>query len=165
MAGDDTFTVYFIEVYDADADDRRGASSQFGDELYETAEQAQDEVDRLNAEDDRFEREHNFASRHRAWERQVLEFDALAGAGLRDPKDRPAEPVFKPLNRFSVGEMSVIRAPTCNALIHHGPGHQSRSECERRGRHDTHAVNLGGCRILEWEGPTASTGAGDESPL
>jgi hypothetical protein len=42
----------------------------------------------------------------------------------------------------------------CPAIIAHGPGHQSRTECEIRGRHEIHQATLFGTHtgIYEWEG-------------
>lgn len=37
----------------------------------------------------------------------------------------------------------------CPAKIHHGPGHQSRTECKLTGEHDVHEAHVGG-RVLRW---------------
>lgn len=40
----------------------------------------------------------------------------------------------------------------CQAILHHGPGHQSKTYCEAGGRHDEHYAEVMG-RYVTWEGP------------
>lgn len=51
----------------------------------------------------------------------------------------------------------------CPALIAHGPGHQSKSHCERKGEHDQHMAE-GPRDIYRWHGMFSFSGFFDESP-
>ena len=53
----------------------------------------------------------------------------------------------------------------CDAVLHHGPGHQSTSKCIHSGPHEIHEVDYGGRGdVAEWRGPEAFTGHNDEPP-
>lgn len=44
--------------------------------------------------------------------------------------------------------------PRCEAIVCHGPGHQTRTRCEVRGEHDTHFVSdLPDYGSFEWSDP------------
>lgn len=51
-------------------------------------------------------------------------------------------------------EMSEIAIPEaeepCQAKLHHGPGHQSTTECEVRGPHTMHVVHYNGGQRATW---------------
>jgi hypothetical protein len=52
---------------------------------------------------------------------------------------------------------------TCQAVLFHGPGHQSTARCEATGAHDVHhAVYVG--QYAEWTGMEAMTGYFNEPP-
>jgi|GEM_PF-3819173 len=51
--------------------------------------------------------------------------------------------------------------PPCDAVIYHGPGHQSKSHCTRRGPHPQHAYPP---RDLYWSKKKDYSGFFDESP-
>jgi len=51
----------------------------------------------------------------------------------------------------------------CAAVIHHGPGHQTTSRCERTGSHAMHQNTQTG-RLLKWVGEIGYTDAFDQNP-
>jgi hypothetical protein len=53
---------------------------------------------------------------------------------------------------------------TCEAVIWHGPGHQSRTRCRVEGPHDIHEAVYGGNSFAQWRGDEATTGVFDEPP-
>ena len=59
-----------------------------------------------------------------------------------------------------------MTAPPCDATIHHGPGHQSRTHCRvRQQPHDWHEAVYGSdSTFATWRGKDAFTGAFDEPP-
>jgi hypothetical protein len=67
--------------------------------------------------------------------------------------------------RYAKAQKEVIKAfyalPRCEAVIHHGGGHQSTSRCERRGPHKQHANGSYG---LYWSKMEAFSGYFNESP-
>jgi hypothetical protein len=51
----------------------------------------------------------------------------------------------------------------CLAVLYHGPGHQSKAQCQVVGEHEIHeAVYLG--TFAQWRGDEATTGFFDEPP-
>lgn len=53
----------------------------------------------------------------------------------------------------------------CTAAIWHGPGHQSRTFCEKKGKHDVHEAIYGYDRSLaQWKGDEVYSGFFDEPP-
>lgn len=53
----------------------------------------------------------------------------------------------------------------CLATIYHGPGHQSRTRCQRKGRHVIHEANYGSCeQFARWCGLKVFSGIFDEPP-
>jgi hypothetical protein len=51
----------------------------------------------------------------------------------------------------------------CTSTLHHGPGHQSTTRCQKRGPHAVHAARYGsGDDYIEWYGRNAVTGFFDE---
>ena len=51
----------------------------------------------------------------------------------------------------------------CNAILHHGPGHQSRTFCELKGNHKIHKTEYGLYRqVMEWKGKEACTDFWDD---
>jgi len=59
-----------------------------------------------------------------------------------------------------------IRPPEpCTAYLQHGPGHQSKTFCFLRGRHEIHQTIYGSAQqSASWRGPSATTGFFDEPP-
>jgi hypothetical protein len=56
-------------------------------------------------------------------------------------------------------------AEPCNAVLYHGPGHQSKTLCQRTGVHKVHECVYGSDeQFAQWYGVKASTGAFDEPP-
>jgi len=51
----------------------------------------------------------------------------------------------------------------CTATISHGPGHQSRTKCERTGPHDLHYAHVMRTET-QWRGEHVFSGASDEFP-
>lgn len=51
----------------------------------------------------------------------------------------------------------------CPSLLHHGPGHQSKTHCELTGEHEQHRAEVMR-EVMYWSGLNASTGFFDESP-
>lgn len=57
------------------------------------------------------------------------------------------------------------KGPKCDAVLHHGPGHQSTTKCERVGKHEVHMCLYGRYeRVALWTGDEACTGFFDEPP-
>lgn len=55
--------------------------------------------------------------------------------------------------------------PRCEALIWHGPGHQSRTRCYLKGKHEIHETRYGRYdQIARWKGDKALSGFADEPP-
>lgn len=53
----------------------------------------------------------------------------------------------------------------CKAIIHHGPGHQSRTHCEAKGQHEIHRAVYGSMRqYAEWQQQEIFSGFFDEPP-
>ena len=53
----------------------------------------------------------------------------------------------------------------CDAVLCHGPGHQSKTRCILKGRHDTHYCIYGSYRTeAYWKGMKKFTGFFDEPP-
>ncbi len=50
----------------------------------------------------------------------------------------------------AVRVIGELRGKLCEAVIHHGPGHQSTTSCQLTGKHETHEANLAG-QVVEWE--------------
>jgi hypothetical protein len=50
----------------------------------------------------------------------------------------------------AVSVITELKGKPCDAVIHHGPGHQSTTGCHLRHEHVTHEANLAG-QIAEWE--------------
>lgn len=55
---------------------------------------------------------------------------------------------------------------SCEAVLWHGNGHQSRTKCQLKGKHTLHHT-VYGCYDQEasWKGKEACTGFFDESPI
>ena len=53
-------------------------------------------------------------------------------------------------NQKGIDLITELRGKPCEAVIHHGPGHQSTTKCYLRQKHTTHEANLCG-EIAEWE--------------
>lgn len=51
----------------------------------------------------------------------------------------------------------------CTAVIHHGPGHQSKGQCERTDVHSQHRYTVPGGDTYYWHGPESFSGFFDES--
>lgn len=49
----------------------------------------------------------------------------------------------------------------CRAVLHHGPGHQSKAHCDVLGPHDVHEARVMG-QQARWRGMDSSTGFFDE---
>jgi hypothetical protein len=60
--------------------------------------------------------------------------------------------------------LQALREP-CTAVIHHGPGHQSKTTCEHKGPHTEHGAWLGGehTGYYEWTSDHASADYDGES--
>jgi hypothetical protein len=54
----------------------------------------------------------------------------------------------------------IMWKANCQASIRHGPGHQSRARCNRRGPHEVHSVD----DEWFWRGDEGSTGFFDDTP-
>lgn len=53
----------------------------------------------------------------------------------------------------------------CNAIIYHGPGHQSRTRCYLTGTHNIHETRYGSFdRLARWVGDEVFSGFFDEAP-
>lgn len=53
----------------------------------------------------------------------------------------------------------------CSAVIHHGPGHQSKTRCGLTSPHEIHEAVYGSLRqFAEWRGDAVTTGFFDEPP-
>lgn len=53
----------------------------------------------------------------------------------------------------------------CEAVIWHGPGHQSKTKCQMRGAHEIHRTLYGSGQILaRWKGDETHSGFFDEPP-
>lgn len=53
----------------------------------------------------------------------------------------------------------------CQATLYHGPGHQSRTKCKKKGPHELHWTTYGSYRQeAQWVGNEKCTGFGDEPP-
>jgi hypothetical protein len=54
----------------------------------------------------------------------------------------------------------------CNAVLHHGPGHQSKTRCELVDEHEVHECHYGVYdQLAQWRGDEACTGFFDDPPL
>lgn len=51
----------------------------------------------------------------------------------------------------------------CEAVLWHGPGHQSKTACQLKGNHEVHAA-LYPSGYATWRGRSAMTGFFDEPP-
>lgn len=59
----------------------------------------------------------------------------------------------------------VDATPPCTAKIHHGPGHQSITSCDRRGPHKVHHAFYGRYdQEAFWVGDRVTTGYFDDLP-
>ncbi len=57
------------------------------------------------------------------------------------------------------------KATECQAVIHHGPGHQSSTKCQVSGPHQVHEARYGSFdQLARWEGDKIFSGAFDEPP-
>ncbi len=53
----------------------------------------------------------------------------------------------------------------CDASIWHGPGHQSRTHCELKEKHEIHEARYGGYnQMARWKGKEVYSGYFDEPP-
>lgn len=53
----------------------------------------------------------------------------------------------------------------CKAVIYHGPGHQSRTQCYLTGPHEVHETRYGGFdQLARWRGEEAFSGYFNEPP-
>jgi len=53
----------------------------------------------------------------------------------------------------------------CNAIIYHGPGHQSKAYCYLAGEHEIHEARYGRHdQLARWKGDVAYSGFFDEPP-
>jgi len=51
----------------------------------------------------------------------------------------------------------------CCSILHHGPGHQSKTFCSRKGKHTVHSCVYGSYEnFMEWNGKEAFTGYFDK---
>lgn len=57
----------------------------------------------------------------------------------------------------------MSESPGCSAVVFHGPGHQSHTHCQKRGKHDIHKAQYGG-QLATWRKPKACSGFFDEAP-
>lgn len=58
-----------------------------------------------------------------------------------------------------------VERPPCQAVIHHGPGHQSTTRCMVKGQHAIHEACYGpDFQLARWQGDSVSTGFFDEPP-
>lgn len=89
-------------------------------------------------------------------------------------KDKPKFPQCQKHGRFFAGK----ECPTCStetrrkkeglclAALHHGPGHQSKTYCQVKGRHAVHRATYGSLdQTMEWRekrGKPTCTGFFDE---
>jgi hypothetical protein len=53
---------------------------------------------------------------------------------------------------------------SCKAVLHHGPGHQSKAYCKIIGKHSIHYTTYGNEISCYWKGDEAITGYFDEPP-
>ena len=54
----------------------------------------------------------------------------------------------------------------CNAVLFHGPGHQSKTNCQKVGEHEKHYAIYGAYdQEAEWYGDESSTGFFDDPPI
>jgi len=53
----------------------------------------------------------------------------------------------------------------CCAILHHGPGHQSQTFCQKKGEHKIHECRYGSYdELARWKGMKKFTGYFDEPP-
>jgi hypothetical protein len=53
----------------------------------------------------------------------------------------------------------------CKAVIYHGPGHQSKTYCRKKGPHEIHEAIYGSqMQYAEWRGDEVFSGFFDEPP-
>ena len=53
----------------------------------------------------------------------------------------------------------------CESILYHGPGHQSKTHCEKTGKHIIHFTRYGSNQTpCLWKGDEAITGFFDEPP-
>lgn len=76
---------------------------------------------------------------------------------MTDPRDAR---LAAARNELAIAEAAY---PPCRAVICHGPGHQSKSNCDRRGPHKLHHYE-GPRGDFYWKGMKAFSGYFDESP-
>lgn len=61
--------------------------------------------------------------------------------------------------------VDTIRNEPCPAVIHHGPGHQSKTHCYLKGPHDVHETRYGSHdELARWRGDEVSSGFFDNPP-
>jgi hypothetical protein len=61
--------------------------------------------------------------------------------------------------------MSDEKSKPCNAMIFHGPGHQSKTKCRLRGPHNVHETYYGRHeQFARWRGDKVFSGFFDEPP-
>ena len=88
--------------------------------------------------------------------------------------ERKLPPRCKKHGRFFVGDGCPIcrvearrkKEGLCLAALHHGPGHQSKTYCQKKGRHVVHRATYGSHeQTMEWrekKGKMTCTGFFDE---
>jgi len=60
-------------------------------------------------------------------------------------------------------EAGVGDQTPCDAVLCHGPGHQSQTKCHLKGKHDVHEARYGCYDLgMRWRGKEACTGYFDE---
>ena len=60
-------------------------------------------------------------------------------------------------------EAGVGDQTPCDAVLSHGPGHQSQTKCHLKGKHDVHEARYGCYDLgMRWRGKEACTGYFDE---
>lgn len=59
----------------------------------------------------------------------------------------------------------AICTSECKVVIHHGPGHQSRTHCHVKGEHEVHEAVYGSMQEhATWRGGDVFSGFFDEAP-
>lgn len=80
---------------------------------------------------------------------------------LTDPRIRK---IYEELYNKEKQELKDRKAKgLCNAVLHHGRGHQSKTFCQCKGEHKKHKAEYGRYNeVMEWKGMKAFTGFFDE---
>jgi len=85
--------------------------------------------------------------------------DASDGEIVWPVRDEVLHNIAKAIKR---GEESMT---PCKAIIRHGPGHMSKTECYLHGPHEIHEALYGSMmQLARWRGMEATTGFFDEPP-